>query len=114
MVEHTRTRLQEYADKSNGAIDLEFVNPILEPGRTQELSEMYDHTFTKSVLIIDARHYIEPSKENFDRIKALNPNSSDEEVIASYKEKNRARHVRLLPVNDLFYGDVDKFYNNKL
>ena len=113
VVEHTRTRLQEYADKSNGAIDLEFVNPIIEPGRTQELSEMYDHTFTKSVLIIDARHYIEPSKENFDRIKALNPDSSDEKIIATYKEANRARHVRLLPINDLFYGDVDKFYNNK-
>lgn len=111
---HIRTKLQEYVQESGNKIEVEYVNPIIDHGRTHELSEIYDHQFTESVLIIDARPEEKPSPEKLEGMKKLNPNMKEEEILRHHTEELMSRHVRFLPAKFLFHTErdivYDKFY----
>ena len=112
VVEHIKVKLQEYVDKANGKIEVEFVNALVEPGKLHELSEQYGIKFTTSVLLIDARFEDTPSPQTLEKLRIANPNIPDEKLIASFEKEMIGRHVRVLPAEELFIADIDRNYND--
>lgn len=72
--ERVRVICEEYAHKGKPHIELEIVDPLRSPTRTQEITAAYGITLVRDVLIIDARQDDSPAViESADGIKSLNP-----------------------------------------
>lgn len=106
-------KLQEYADASNGKIELQFVNPIIDHASAQLLTEKYNIRLKESVLIIDAYNDTVLSEEYIAKLKELYPKQEEEALHKAATDALIARHVRLLPVKELFYEERNINYNNQ-
>jgi hypothetical protein len=73
--ERVRALAEEYARLSGGNIELEVVDPLRSPDRTQEVTESYGLTLVRDIVIIDAREDDSPvSSADAQGIRTLNPN----------------------------------------
>lgn len=110
---YIHAKLQEYADNSNGKIEIQFVNPIIDHGTTQALSEKFNITFKESVIIIDAFNDTVLSEEYIQKLKKTSPDYTEEYLREFATKELKARHVRLLPVKELFFAENNASYNNQ-
>ena len=106
-------KLQEYVDKSSKRIEVEYVDPIVDHGRTLELSKQYQHNFTQSMLIIDAFDKDVITDAYLEKVLAANPTLEKKQAKGLVTEELRARHVRFLPVTELFYSDFNRYYDDQ-
>jgi len=90
-----RALLDEFQRVGKGRVTMEFVDPIKNLDRTQELANTYDHTFTEEAIFIDAR-------------QSTNVEQTDTEIAQSI-----ANHVRYLPITKLYISDLDR-YNKEI
>lgn len=73
--ERVRALAEEYARNSGGKIELEIVDPLRSPDRTQQVIETYGLTLVRDIVIIDARSDDSPvSAADAEGIRSLNPN----------------------------------------
>lgn len=108
---HIQAKLQEYGSNSNKKIDVEFVNPIIDHGRTHQLAQLYQHHFTESVFIIDARPEEKPSPQLLERLKKANSHLKEEEILRLHARDLLAKHVRFVPAKRLFHLEKDIVYD---
>lgn len=86
-----RALLDEIQRVSNKQVIMEFVDPIKDLDRTQELANTYSHTFTEEIIFVDAR----PSS----------PSELSDEALS----QSIANHVRYIPANKLYVSDIDRY-----
>ena len=86
-----RALLEEFRRKSYGRIKLEFVDPLKNLDRTQDIANTYSHTFTEEAIFIDAR------------------TPSESELTEAQREQDIANHVRYLPIHKLYVSDLDRY-----
>lgn len=115
IVERVKVRLQSYADSSDGKIELEFVNALVQQGRMQALSEQYNVKFTQSMLIVDARESSDynPPAETVSLYQAQYPQYTEDQIIEELKREALGKNIRFVPFSELFISDLDKNYANK-
>lgn len=89
-----RAQLENYKRHAKGHLDLEFVDPIRDPQRAQEVSTTYQRNLTEEMIIVDARMDT-PQEEGEDKDARI----------------DLATHVRNIPVKSLFIEDRD-LYNH--
>jgi len=121
VIQRLRNVLEEYRRQSNNMIEIEFVNPIVNASRIEELSSAYNLTFSKSLVLVDARRGQDEAipKAELDtvrlnlskaQLKALTP-----DAIAKLKEKafriqELATNVRQIPADSLFFSEFNRIY----
>ena len=74
-----RSLLEEYERYSNGKVKVEYVDPLRQPNKAREISNIYGIEFKKNLVIIDAREDTEKALKTFEGTQA------------------DAAHVRILP-----------------
>lgn len=62
-----RSLLEEYERSSNGKVKVEYVDPLRQPNKAREISNIYGIEFKKNLVIIDAR---EDTEKRSRRLKA--------------------------------------------
>jgi len=73
--DRVRALAEEYARHSGGKIELEAVDPLRSPDRTQQVIETYGLTLVRDIVIIDARDDDSPvSTADAQGVRSLNPN----------------------------------------
>lgn len=87
-----RAQLENYERQSNNNIKLEFVDPIRDPDRTQEVSTTYQRNLSEEIILIDARS-----------------ETLDSETSKKDAQLDLATHVRSVPVKSLFIEEIDRF-----
>jgi len=116
-----RKKLDEYKRKSGGKIEIEYVNPLIDASRLEEISSTYNITIARSQIIIDARPPRDQkiSEEDLKSIRLnLSPTeqaSLSDEVkqkrrIELYHQSAVAKHVRHFPVRSLIITEYNKLY----
>lgn len=88
-----RAQLENYKRHAKGHLDLEFIDPIRDPQRAQEVSTTYQRNLTEEMIIVDARTETQQLEETSEKESQI----------------DLATHVRNIPVKSLFIVDVDSY-----
>ncbi|MEY5013551.1 MAG: hypothetical protein RLY69_1266, partial [Verrucomicrobiota bacterium] len=73
--ERVRALAEEYANRSNGRVELEVIDPIRSPDRVNEMVAAYGITLVRDLILIDARSDDKPAVvENADKTRSFHPN----------------------------------------
>jgi hypothetical protein len=92
---HARLRAigEEYARLSQDAVEIEFVDYVIDTDRAYQIAEAYDYTFVNDVFVIDARTDDDPPPPE---------NTEGEESKAA-----ASPHIRFVPVADMLVYRTD-------
>ncbi len=82
-----RSLLEEYERYSNGKVKVEYVDPLRQPNKAREISNIYGIEFKKNLVIIDAREDTEKALKTFESTEAGRR-------LRAYPARRRLRSVR--------------------
>lgn len=100
--------LDEYGRMSGKAINLEFVDPLRQTDRTLELESVYGIQYSEDMIIIDGSVESSPPDEMGEQNASEAPRSDKvgAELATNVRpEQEKARHLRLLRISDLYIQD---------
>ncbi|MGJ8673172.1 DUF7088 domain-containing protein [Rubritalea sp.] len=92
-----RAQLENYRRYSDKAIQLEFIDPKLDVDRLQDFVNTYNREMSdlsEETILIDARDSL-----------------SQAEISAEEEQIQLTKHIRTIPVKDLFIEEIDRFNN---
>lgn len=87
-----RAQLENYRRLSDKNIQLEFIDPKLDLDRLQDFVTTYQRDITEETILIDARNTISTVEST--------PEDAKVELV---------KHIRTIPVKDLFIEEIDRF-----
>jgi len=96
-----RKMAETYEHAAHGKIDVEYVDPLRNPNRAQEIESIYHTVFTEDKIIIDARATGEVAATKI-------PEADLDLVNAPNKTYELSSHIRFLTAEQLFVYDVNK------
>ncbi|MFD2255186.1 Gldg family protein [Luteolibacter algae] len=104
--ERVRALAEEYARSSNGRIELEIIDPLRSPDRTQQFTAAYNLTLVRDLILIDARPSEETPivTENTAGTPALNPHITlalAEEMLTYIMDESGQRRPDTFRAEDL-------------
>lgn len=87
-----RAQLENYRRFSDNHITIEFIDPVRDKNRLQELATTYQRDLFEETILIDARN-----------TPADSPQAADDSKV------DLSKHIRSLPVNSLFIEQIDRY-----